>query len=468
MEHLRSRSRAGWATISDTDASRLAVWLGSAVLVLVCTLAILRLPFIFSVALPVALLATLIVARHPTGSLIAVFFGRITVDLLWWAPAGLGLNFMEVFTGGITVLLVVMCLISIHRVLEHPFLPGIALWTLMLLVGAAQQPEMRVVAELLARFLSPMLILLLVSIHFEDEMDQKRLFVGLAAGGILPIALGLFYLATGQAATMQLSGYDRLSGGYSNIADHGLSMATFAMVGLVWLWHYGRRWQSIAISAYIGLSVLLLVLTYTRTPLVGLTAFAFVFLLLQGNRRLLLVVGVLMATVLATNSVAIDRFSDFSEFFTVDAGYQTDRLGSGRIGIWRRSFEAFFSQPFLQILLGNGLNSQYLLAEGQDSHSDYISLLLQVGPIGLFIWAGFQIEVARRAYLELDHASTRWRRTLLVTVVALSIGVLICNSLSNAYVSRVTMSWIWCCFAGLALAIQAERKTSKKGISQPA
>ena len=460
MEHLRSLAPAlpGFEGWSEQDGTRALVFIGSVALALVSTLAILYLPFIFSLALPVALIATMIVLRYPVFSLIGIFFGRITIDLMWFVPAGLGLNFMEAFTGGITVLLILMCMQRIQGVLDHPFFPFVTLWVALLLVGAAQQPEARVVAELLARFGSPMMIMLLFSIHFRTHESRRKLFIWVGLGGILPIVLGLFYWATGQAANMQLSGYDRLAGGYSNIADHGQSMATFAMIGLMWIWHHKASWKSAAILGYTCLAVLLLLLTYARTPLIGFAAFVFVFLALHRNRSLLLVAGAVLVLILATNSTAQDRFSDFTDFFTVDAGYQVDRLGSGRLGIWRRSFEAFFSQPFLQILLGNGLNSQYLLSDGQDSHNDYISLMLQVGPIGLALWAGFQIDATRRAYQELAYAYAPWTRTLLIMILGLSACVVVSNTFSNVYVSRVTPSWYWFGMMGVVFAIQAERR----------
>jgi len=452
--------------ISNEQTTRLAMFVGSGVLLVVCALAILYLPFIFSLMLPVALLATIVVIRLPTESLIAIFMGRMTFDLLWFLPAGFGLNFMELFAGGVTILLVLMCLMRIDDVLAHPFLPGIALWATLLLLGAAQQPQARVVAEVLARFLSPMMILLVMSIHFREDKNRRRLVMGLVAAGFLPIVVGLFHWLTGQASSYQLGGYDRLNGGYMNIADHGLAMGTFTMVAMVWLWHTRRRWKMAALVGYIVCCFFLLILTYTRTPLLGLLTFIFAFLFLHGNRRILTIALVVAAVVMATNGVVQDRFSDFTDFFTVDAGYRFDQLGSGRLGIWRRSIEAFLNQPFLQILVGNGLRSQYLLADGQDSHSDYISLLLQVGPIGLFIWVGFQFEVARRAYRELAMQDDPWTRTLLIAIISLAACIFICNTFTNAYVSRVTVSWFWFGMAGLVFAIQKERQMALPEASQ--
>ena len=462
MEHLR-RLHSQWSAAPIVDADRLIVWGVGALLWLICTISILFLPFAITIAVPIAVLAALIVLRYPMPSLIGFLVARMTVDLMWWVPGGLGLNFMEVFTGGITVLIGILCIRHFDELMEHPYLPAVGLWTTLLLLGAVQQPESRVVAELLARFLSPMLLMLLISIHFRRNRDRRQFMGWLLLAGILPILIGFFYWATGQAQTLQLSGYNRLSGGYSNIADHGLSMYMFATLGLFWLWTQRTGWKATALSAYILGALTLLILTYTRTPLVAFAVFVPVFLHLNGSRSLVIFAVAVAVVLLATNATLQDRFSDFVDFFSVEAGHQLDRLGSGRLGIWRRSFEAYLSQPFLQILVGNGLNSQYILAgDGQDSHSDYLSLLFQVGPIGLLIWLGIQVDMVRRAWVEHAHAQDAWTRTLLVSAIALATAVFISNILSNAYLSRVTMSWFWWSMVGLVLAIEAERKATER------
>jgi len=443
----------------DLDTGRWGLLLASAGLLAVCAIAILFLPPAYAAAPALGTLAAFVAIRHPTASLITFLFARMTIDLMWWLDAGLGLNFMELSTGGITVLLLAMCLHEFRRVVRHPYFPAVVTWVGLLVLGAIQQPELRVVAELMARFVSPFLVLLLVSIHFTDHRDRKKLFVAFLAGGAIPIVGGLAAAATGQASDLQIDGYQRLRGLYSNIADHGLGMATFAMIGTVWLSHYRSGWRAVALVGYVVGACILLVLTYTRTPLVGLAMFIAVFFFLQGNRRIFAALVVSLVLVLATNSIMQDRFSDFWDLFMVDAGRQMDRLGSGRIGIWRRSLVAFTDQPFLQIIVGNGLNGQYLLAgNDHDSHNDYLSTLLQVGPLGLFIWLGCQIDVTRRSLAQLALEVRPWTRTVLVAVVSLSACVFVCDVLSNAYLSRVTMSWFWWGMAGLVFAIEDERR----------
>jgi O-antigen ligase len=465
--HLNNLRLDVWPALTEANTNTLILLCCSSALILVSTLAILYLPAAFSLTFPLALLAAVVVTRWPMESLIGFFFARMTVDILWWMPAGLGLNFMEAFTGAITILLVVLCIRDMEAIVSHRFFPLVVLWTILLLVAAVQQPEFRVVAELLARFQSPVMIMLLVSIHFQSAASRRLLMGGLLAGGVLPIALGIFSWVTGQAVTFELSGYERLAGAYSNIADHGLSMSTFATIGLFWLWQRGFNWKSVFLAGYMGLALLLLALTYTRTPLTGLALFVPVFLYLQGARKILGFFVLSVIVLLATNSVLQDRFSDIANVFTADAGMQFDRLGSGRLGIWRRSVEAYFDQPFLHILLGNGLNSQYSLAgEGQDSHGDYLSMLFQIGPFGLILWMWFQVETTVRGLKELRFATHPATRSLLVFAVAMAASVFACNTLSNAYMSRVTMSWIWWGVVGLVYAIHAERTAPLERVSE--
>jgi O-antigen ligase len=457
VEHLNTLRLGAWPALTETNTKTGILLCASAALVFVSTLAIFYLPAVFSLTFPFALLAAAVVVRWPMESVIGFFV----------APAGLGLNFMEAFTGAITLLLVVLCVRDMEAILNHRFFPMVALWTVLLLVAAAQQPEFRVVAELLARFQSPVMIMLLVSIHFQSETSRRWLMGGLLAGGVIPITLGVFSWITGQAVTFQLSGYERLAGAYSNIADHGLSMATFATLGLFWLLQRRVNWRSVVLTGYIGLALLLLALTYTRTPLTGLALFVPIFLYLHGARKTLGLFVLAVMVLLATNSVLQDRFSDIANLFTADAGVQFDRLGSGRLGIWRRSAEAYFRQPFLHILIGNGLNSQYNLAgEGQDSHGDYLSTLFQIGPLGLILWMWFQVETTVRGLRELRFATHPATRSLLIFAVAMAASVFACNTLSNAYMSRVTMSWIWWGVVGLVYAIHAERTTALERVSE--
>jgi len=163
-----------------------------------------------------------------------------------------------------------------------------------------------------------------------------------------------------------------------------------------------------------------------------------------------------------------DRYKDLILFFTVTGSEDTlidaRKLGSGRWGLWSESFREYIRQPLGDIILGLGLGKHWELTQaaynpfievqgGQvDTHSDYLGLLFQLGPIALGCYLYLQYQVVKFGSWLAKNAPDKFTRELGGLAAAMSISVFITNTISNGFVNRTTLGWLFWGIAGLMLA----------------
>jgi hypothetical protein len=438
------------------------------------TAAVLALPISASIAIPIGIAIVFAFLAQPTEGLLLILVARVLVDLLWWIPAEIaGLNLMELYSGGVAALAMILVGTELRRTLPHPFVPWMIPFLCVLSIAAVRSGDPRASAEIAARFLSPPLLLFLVSQRF-TRVQTRWMLLALPLAGIVPIVLGYLALASGQMNEITLSGYARLRGAYANIHNHAHAMALFAVLGVYWTRHAGTKdspnlfrsalWMA-AWATYVAAAVGLLYLTYVRTALLGLAAFAIAFLLLE--RRFKLAVGIItaLALVIAGNAALQDRFSDVVEIFAADpAEHDTGKLGSGRIELWTDAFTGWLRQSPLDLVAGMGLDRQHELNhQALDSHNDYLSLLFQVGPVGVAAYVGFQALLVHHAWkLRRQSAEVATFANLMIALTAM---VTLDNLLSNSYVSRIHVAWLYWALAG---GIFAETRRDDPSVSRSA
>jgi hypothetical protein len=119
-------------------------------------------------------------------------------------------------------------------------------------------------------------------------------------------------------------------------------------------------------------------------------------------------------------------------------------LGSWRIRIWTDSLTRFLAGPPSEILLGRGLGGHFGLHRHLEPHSDWLSLLYQLGPGGLLLWLG-----ANGALL---WALLRSRHPLAPLAFGLLGSALLTALVTNDLLFRPTPLWWTYGVAGLALS----------------
>lgn len=437
--------------------SRLLGPLVGALLLAILTPAVLTLPLAQQVAVPIAAVLGFALLTRPTQSLFVIFATRAIVDLLWWAPGSVfGLNVMELVSGVVAGLAMVLVLMHAEKVQRHPYFLMFLPFLLVMGMGAARAGDFRLAAELAAKFVSPIALMFLVSVLFTDAAVRVRLVRMLPLLGVVPVLLGFWHLANGQMNEYTLDGYGRLQGAYANIHNHAHVMALFASLGLFWSRRSRTRWEAIAWLVYVAACCVLMYLTYVRTALTGFVLFSLVFLALERQWRTLSVLGGLLFVGFTGSAAVQDRFSDIFQLFASDPGADTGDVGSGRIRIWTESLHGFARQTPYDWMFGVGFDNQRMLSsEGLDSHNDYLALLFQMGPVALIAYLLFQGMLIRMGLWLSAHAEDAWTRVFGRYVVALNVMVLVANFLSNSYVNRVNVGWFFWGLGGVVFAAYA-------------
>jgi O-antigen ligase len=120
-------------------------------------------------------------------------------------------------------------------------------------------------------------------------------------------------------------------------------------------------------------------------------------------------------------------------------------------------------------VLGRGLGGHYELtdvyadlyrsakkSEDLDPHNDYLSLLFQLGPIALVSYLSMQVLAARQG-LELHRrAKDPFVAGFGRFIVALTAVTSVTNFLSNSFIQRVTVAWLFWGMVGVVYSMRRE------------
>jgi hypothetical protein len=446
----------------------LAIVLALGLLVAVVLLGVL---FSFSPLTQLTLLAAslsgVFLVAMPAVGLLVITAMRILIEVFWWVPVHVGsLDFAELSSGALALVVGILWILAYRRLKDHPCLPAFAVYSLFL-VGAFLHPvTWRIGSELLVTYLSPFLLFFLMYAYLRTEWQIRSVLVVTTLAGIIPVAFSLRSLLTGENS-INLGSIDRILGGYRVLHSHAHAMMLFTTLGIFWFIRSRSSVVKFASALYAAIAFTALYFTYVRTAMVDLVVVVPLLLLLQ-RRYVLLGLLALGATMwFLSNGLLQHRYGDIGQIFLhdpMDVDYGD--LGSGRVGIWSASITSFFQKPVWLQFFGLGLGQHYALdlqhfnfiklggenPYGLDTHSDYMAMLLQMGPASLLAYIAMQLQVIRYSWKVRTHATAAPERYLADFVLALSAAPIISNSISNSFVTRISIAWFYWGTAGLIFA----------------
>jgi O-antigen ligase len=457
------QSRSSTLPVQFRDPG-LILALGFAVLLFpVLVLSTLTLPWIPQVVVLLSVLVGLFFFTKPEIALLTFFGLRVIIDLLWWVPVEvMSLNMMELFSGAVAGLAMVLFYLELKRFNKHPAIIPFVPYLLMVFIASFRNLDAREGVEIVARYLSTFLLMFLVSSFMSTTAKRIRMHVLFTITSVVPILVSLYYLGAGRLE-LELDGYDRLVGGYHNLHNHALMMMLFGCVGVFWLMYARRLGTTILFAVYTLAVLVILYFTYVRTAQLGLVICAMSYLLLRKRYGLAVSLAALAAVGILSSVTLQDRFDDLVQFFSSEV-YESERnaLGSGRWALWTVSMKAFLKNPIGDIFLGLGLGKQTTLTEAMysvryyspevgyiDPHNDYLSLMYQMGPAAVICYVAFQIQVMRTGMDLARIGRSPWARELGHFMVAISLTVFFTNFVSNSFISRITVGWYYWGMAGL-------------------
>jgi len=462
-------SAVGAAIGGRASPAALGVLALAALLLAALSVAVLTLPVAVQLGLVAGAVAVTVFFTRPAFALVAFLLGRVLIDLLWWLPGSVGsLNLMELYTGGVSGLALILLALDLRRHETNPCLPAFMPYVAVLAIGGVRNLELRSAAEILARYLSPLLVMFLVAGYLDTRERRRQALLALSICFAVPVSISIFKLLGGQMNSYVLAGYQRLNGGYKNLHSHALMML---VISSFWMWQGlmahldGKRRERALVGAGLAGSLVALYFTYVRTGQLALVVLTAFFLFVTGRRRLL-VAGALAGVVLVSMSDTVqDRFKDLVLFVLPDDNVMERRkLGSGRLTIWTAAIQAYLQAPLADILMGLGIGKHWLLTRGAfnpysmasdgyvDPHSDYLTMTFQVGPIATISYVIMQIQVVRIGLQVHRHSPDRRAAEFGAFTAALCVGATVANFVSNSFINRVTPAWVLWSFAGITFA----------------
>lgn len=256
------------------------------------------------------------------------------------------------------------------------------------------------------RLASVLVAFMLTAWTVRDARRLRQLVAVALVSAVVPVAIGLNQLATGQFVVR--SGFQAVEGPFTHPNYFAFYLVVVLTLGLVAFIENRRLAVRVPLGVLLALSLVCLFETYTRSAWIG---FSGVVLLLGALRyKRLLVAGVLVLVVAAfafPSSVrkVEQRFGDLSS----RSAATSQNSWSWRTGEWRRMLPYGFAKPFT----GQGYGSYNRLTVkefgtqdpayptienpahptasqlGFSAHNDYVRALVETGVPGLVLWVLF-------------------------------------------------------------------------------
>ncbi len=324
--------------------------------------------------------------------------GNGLIGRLMGSP-NVGLILILIFAGVLFLLL--------HRA---PFLrlPGalpLAFLVVTGIVGMLRAPSFFMGIDRTLAMFSALVVYALVVALFKEPRRIQMVIDVIMISFIGPAVYGFYQLATGRLSYDPLEHVSRLTATFVHPAALGdyLVIVFGVFLGQA-LTHTGIR-RHVAL-ALLGAAAFLLAHSLARASLVGAVAI-FVVVAALRNRRLLLLVPVVVAiAVLAVPSIGT-RFSD-----------PTGGSFADRVDLWQNAYQEWLFvtredqssiATLVNRLAGTGPGSIFNLTapsrgDPYYAHNDYLAMLLEFGVIGLIAFLAMTVSVTAAAY-------RTWRQT---------------------------------------------------------
>lgn len=358
-----------------------------------------RLDPIHVVAAATAVLAGALVARAPLAGVAlvgAVCAGAVAIRLTWLGAVELtlaALPWLVVFDGLMPSLLktfvaaaAAMAMLALAVPLHYRRLlgPVTAVLFIVLLCGnvlfATEYEQFIQFAKFL---LFPIICLAVLSERGQEQLPRARNLVLASCLAAMIVHLGIVGAGLGETGTKYNVG-EKLGYGRAIIHEMALTFVVIAAAGLV------STRRILFQATFFALGAVPALLTGVRSALLALLVVLLIFVLRSRlSRRALATVLTILVFAIVGGGVRVveNRFNQESAQET-----SLTSVGSGRGEIWKAAVEPWWNSGPPEWLFGTGLRSveqQELRDLGKTfvGHSDLIEVGVQLGLVGLSIWA---------------------------------------------------------------------------------
>jgi putative inorganic carbon (HCO3(-)) transporter len=343
--------------------------------------------------------------------------------------------------------------------LAKPMLALLAISSLTIVIA----PDPGLALEHWIRWLSTVLLFLIIVDHVRDEGERGKFLGALMLSALLPVLLAIYQFAAGEG-NQATEGFNRVFGSFVHPSPFGVYLLTLLPTAAVLCGHSKRGWAKLGLFFLAVAMALCAVLTFTRIVWLGAVVIALV-LGSAKTRATLVVLPLLVFAAVQLTPVLQDRFQGATE----TTGYEST-------GAWRiRHWDDQLAQTSLSTLpLGAGLGAvEYVL--GQPAHNDYLRIWVELGLVGSAAYLWLLGSLVRGAVRNLRGAQSSLHRYLILAFLSMFVGRMVMSLTDNLLIQPV-LEWYFWGLAAVALSLTpselpsrslAVRPTARPGTTHP-
>jgi putative inorganic carbon (HCO3(-)) transporter len=328
-------------------------------------------------------------------------------------------------------------------------LPGSALRrALLVFVGAfilsvPTSANLRASAVELLRVLAAVMMFLVLEQLIANRAMLRQVLTAVYLSAVFPLAYTTFGFLTGNPPSEVKNAFTRITGTFGQSNAFGRYLMLLLIFGVALYPHLGKGLR-LALGLLLSLSAVFLLLTYTRTAILGAVLGLVVVGLLQSKRLLL---GLVVLGVLAL--LLVPQLS--TRFASLTSG----ETGSGNSLAWRLDYwTELLPLANANPVTGIGPNATpSLTEEGKQPHNDFIRAYVETGVIGLLAYlfllaalVGHGVRAVRAS------PGPSFDRGVAIGYLGCVVAFLAVSAASNA-LSNVVILWYLFAFAAAAGAV---------------
>jgi putative inorganic carbon (HCO3(-)) transporter len=229
----------------------------------------------------------------------------------------------------------------------------------------------------LLRILAAVMMFIVLEQLIVNHAVLRQVLLAAFLSLVFPLAYTLFGFLTGGPASEVKGAFTRITGPFATSNVFGRYLMLMIIFGVALYPHLGRALR-VALGAALALSVVFLLLTYTRTALIGTAIGVLVVGFFQSKRLLfgLLVLGICALVLVPQMS---SRFTQLADAPTAAADVESRNSLTWRIDYWTEVLPLANSSP----VTGIGLTStEFTTDEAKQPHNDFVRAYVETGLIG--------------------------------------------------------------------------------------
>jgi O-antigen ligase len=287
-----------------------------------------------------------------------------------------------------------------------------------------------------------------------NRTAMKRFLTAAFVSLIFPLVYTVVLLGIGTSPSEVKGSFTRITGPFSQSNTFGRYLMLMIIFGVAILPHVQRRvrWP---LGIALGLSSIFVVLTYTRTAVLGTAIGLVVVGCVLRSKKLLATLAIAGICALLVVPQFASRFTDLTAP-SATPGDPTGNTLAWRIGYWGQVLPLANANP----VTGIGLNmTQYQTNAAKQPHNDFIRAYVETGLLGLFAYVAFLVVLVRTGWNAVRGSPVGSSdRAVAAGALGCAVAFVAVSAFANV-MSNVVSLWYLITFAAAAAVIERQYRT---------